>query len=76
MGWKGGVIILSHEHTYYEKVKTGSEEQPYIHIPTSKNQECNNDGQLVICLSAVVGGMLCKSDKPSIIIIINWSATL
>ena len=25
-----------------------------------------------VCLSAVVGGMLCKSDKPSIIIIINW----
>ena len=24
----------------------------------------------VVCLSAVVGGMLCKSDKPSIIIII------
>ena len=25
-----------------------------------------------VCLSAVVGGMLCKSDKPSIIIIIIW----
>ena len=25
---------------------------------------------MCVCLSAVVGGMLCKSDKPSIIIII------
>ena len=48
-------------------------EWPFIIKPTHSEIMYLSDYYLlltIVCLSAVVGGMLCKSDKPSIIIII------